>query len=64
MAARLGSRVKSFSLVTWLAVALVAIAALALVIGITTSRLDNWMPNIATEALAIGVTIAVVERIV
>ena len=32
--------------------------------AIASDRFDNWAPNIATEALAIAVTIGVVERIV
>jgi hypothetical protein len=33
-------------------------------VGIGSDRFDNWAPNLATEALSIAVTIAIVERIV
>jgi len=50
--------------VGWVAAALSVIGLTFLTIGLTTSKLDNWAPNIATEAFAIALTIAVVERIV
>jgi hypothetical protein len=50
--------------VTRIALTLVAVAAIAAAISIVSSRFDNWAPNIATEALSIAVTVAVVERIV
>jgi hypothetical protein len=55
---------RQLSPVTWAAVVLAGVAIVAVVVAITTDRFDNWAPNIATEALAIAVTIGVVKRIV
>jgi hypothetical protein len=55
---------RQLSLVTWAAVVLAGVAIVAVVVAIASDRFDNWTPNIATEALAIAVTIGVVERIV
>jgi hypothetical protein len=49
---------------TWLALGLTAFGVVAVVFGVTTSRLDNWLPNLATEAFSLAVTVLVVERIV
>ncbi|MDX6453833.1 MAG: hypothetical protein QOH16_3882 [Gaiellaceae bacterium] len=46
------------------AVTLAAIAAVAIVINRMSSLLDQWAPNIATEAISVLVTIIVVDRII
>jgi hypothetical protein len=46
------------------ALVLVAVGGVAVVLYVWTSRLDPWLPNVATSAWSIAVTIAVVERIV
>lgn len=61
---QVGMQRRRLSPTTWVAVLLAMIAGLAIVIGAATAEFDNWAPNIATEALSIAVTIAVVERIV
>jgi hypothetical protein len=50
--------------VEWVALILLAVAALTTIAYFTTSAADAWAPNVATEAASIAVTIAVVERIV
>ena len=51
-------------LTTRLAVVLGALGAGAVAVYVLTDRLDAWMPNVATDAWAIGITVAVVDRIV
>jgi hypothetical protein len=46
------------------AFALAAIAAVAIVLDATSALLSQWTPNIATEAISLLVTIAVVDRII
>lgn len=47
-----------------LAIGLVGVSVLAVAVWATADALDEWAPNIATEALSIAVTIAIVDRIV
>lgn len=49
---------------TWAAVTLAALAIVAWLVGLLADSLDNWAPNIVTEALSIAVTVAIVERII
>jgi len=57
-------RVRSLSLTSWLALALTALGLIFVAIAIAGDWLDAWAPNLATEAFATALTIAVVERIV
>lgn len=50
--------------ITWTTLVLAAVAVAAVAAWFTADALDEWAPNIATEALSIAVTIAIVERIV
>lgn len=47
---------------TWVALALVGIAAIGVVAWFTISALNAWAPNVTVGALSIAITITVVER--
>lgn len=57
-------RLPSLSPTSWLALALTALGLIFVAVAIAWDWLDAWAPNLATEAFAIALTIAVVERIV
>jgi hypothetical protein len=42
---------------------LVLLAAVAVILFLTTNALDAWLPNIATSAVTIALTVTVVERL-
>lgn len=50
--------------VDWTAVGLVVVAGAAVATWILSDSADAWMPNVATSAFFVAITIAVVERIV
>jgi hypothetical protein len=47
-----------------LAIVLIAVSALAVAAAIFSNALDHWAPNIAVEAIAIALTVAVIDRII
>ena len=57
-------RIPSLSPTSWLALALTFLGLVFVAIAIASDWLDAWAPNLATDAFAIALTIAVVERIV
>jgi hypothetical protein len=57
-------RLRGLSLTSWLAFALVVLGLVFVAIAIAFDSLDAWAQNLATEAFAIALTIAIVERIV
>jgi hypothetical protein len=50
--------------VPMLAGLLVALVIVAVLVDVTTNALDAWMPNIATGAASIAITITVVDRLI
>lgn len=57
-------RQRAPSRVDKLALLFVGLAALALLVWRSTERADEWLPNLAGEALSIAVTVAIVDRII
>lgn len=69
MAARLGlnralQRIWDALTVPILAAVLVGVAIGAVIVYATTKALDPWMPNVATGALSIAITITVVDKLI
>jgi hypothetical protein len=52
------------SATSWAAAGFVVFGVAWVVVGLVSDGLDNWAPNLATEAFSIAATIAIVERII